>query len=136
MRLERLQRTGGSGTAGGGLPRQQAGLAERATLKRDAGLRAPVAGARGAGVGGRGEAKILERLEGMFREKDAGLEREVTLSRSATLVANQGQIDGFFGRLPYKCHQNRMASMGDCLEICPRGTSRMSLTRFDFFPLT
>ena len=84
MRLERLQRTGGSGAAGGEVPRQQAGLAERATLTRDAGLRAPVAGARGAWVGGRGEAKILERLEGMFREKDAALEREVPLSHSAS----------------------------------------------------
>ena len=25
----------------------------------------------------------------------------------------QGQIDGFFGHLPYKCHQHRVASVGD-----------------------
>ena len=31
----------------------------------------------------------------------------------ATLEATQGQIDGFFSQLPYKCHQNRVASVGD-----------------------
>jgi len=31
----------------------------------------------------------------------------------ATLEATQGQIDGFFRQLPYKCHQNRVASVGD-----------------------
>ena len=30
-----------------------------------------------------------------------------------TLEATQGQIDGFFSQLPYKCHQNRVASVGD-----------------------
>ena len=29
-----------------------------------------------------------------------------------TLEATQGQIDGFFSRFPYKCHQKRVASMG------------------------
>ena len=32
---------------------------------------------------------------------------------STTLEATQGQIDGFFSQLPYKCHQNRVASGGD-----------------------
>ena len=27
--------------------------------------------------------------------------------------ATQGQIDDFFSQLPYKCHQNRVASVGD-----------------------
>ena len=31
----------------------------------------------------------------------------------ATVEATQGQIDGFFRQLPYKCHQNRVASVGD-----------------------
>jgi hypothetical protein len=31
----------------------------------------------------------------------------------ATLEATQGQIDGFFSELIYKCHQNRVASVGD-----------------------
>jgi len=31
----------------------------------------------------------------------------------STLEATQGQIDGFFSQLPYKCHQNRVASVGD-----------------------
>jgi len=29
------------------------------------------------------------------------------------LEATQGQIDGFFSQLPYKCHQNRVTSVGD-----------------------
>ena len=29
------------------------------------------------------------------------------------LAATQEKIDGFFGQLPYKCHQNRVASVGD-----------------------
>ena len=29
------------------------------------------------------------------------------------LEATQGQLDGFFSQLPYKCHQNRVASVGD-----------------------
>jgi len=32
---------------------------------------------------------------------------------SSTLESTQVQIDGFFGQLPYKCHQNRVASVGD-----------------------
>ena len=28
------------------------------------------------------------------------------------LEATQGQIDGVFSQLPYKCHQNRVASVG------------------------
>ena len=31
---------------------------------------------------------------------------------SATLDATQGQMDGFLSQLPYKCHQNRVASVG------------------------
>ena len=34
-----------------------------------------------------------------------------------TLEATQGQMYGFFGQLPYKCHQNRLASVGDNPEI-------------------
>ena len=30
-----------------------------------------------------------------------------------TLETTQGQIDGFFSQLPHKCHQNRVASVGD-----------------------
>ena len=37
--------------------------------------------------------------------------------------ATQGQIDDLFSQLPYKCHQNRVASVGDCLKICPWVTS-------------
>ena len=43
----------------------------------------------------------------------------------STLEATQGQIDGFFSQLPHNCHQNRMASVGDWLKICPWVTSRV-----------
>jgi len=33
--------------------------------------------------------------------------------QQTTLEAAQGQMDGFFSQLPYKCHQNRVASVGD-----------------------
>ena len=32
----------------------------------------------------------------------------------ASLEATQGQIDGDLSQLPYKCHQNRVASVGEC----------------------
>jgi len=35
------------------------------------------------------------------------------LTRSAALEATQGQSDGFFSQLPYKCHQNWVASVGE-----------------------
>ena len=31
----------------------------------------------------------------------------------AALEATQGQIDGFFGQIPYKYHLEEMASVGD-----------------------
>ena len=37
-----------------------------------------------------------------------------TLVRSVTdLEATQGQMDGFFSQLPYKCHLEEVASVGD-----------------------
>ena len=45
-----------------------------------------------------------------------------------TLEATPRQVDGFFSQLPYKCHQNRMASVGDRPEICPWVTSRVSIS--------
>ena len=45
----------------------------------------------------------------------------------STLEANQGQIDGFFGQLPCKCHQNRVAPVGDGLKIWPWVTFRVVL---------
>ena len=36
-----------------------------------------------------------------------------TVDPRTILEATQGQIDGFFSQLPYKCHQNRVASVGD-----------------------
>ena len=31
----------------------------------------------------------------------------------STLETTQGQIDGFFSQLPYKCHLKEVASVGD-----------------------
>ena len=44
-----------------------------------------------------------------------------------TLEATQGQVDDFFGHLQYKYRQNRVASVGDLLQICPWVTFRMDL---------
>ena len=46
----------------------------------------------------------------------------------ATLETTQGQLDGFFGQLPYKCCLPEVASVGDCLKICPWVASRMEGT--------
>ena len=62
----------------------------------------------------------------------------------ATLEATQGQIDGFFSQLPYTCHQNRVASVGDLTSDLPLGylqggvsyhakeTSRSEILRSEF----
>ena len=42
----------------------------------------------------------------------------------SSLQATQGQIDGFFSQLPYRCHQDRVASLGDQLKICAWVASR------------
>jgi len=47
----------------------------------------------------------------------------------SALEATQGQIDGFCSQLPYKCHQNRVASVGDSLKIFPRVAPREGGTR-------
>ena len=41
-------------------------------------------------------------------------------SRASVLEATQGQIDGFFSQLPYKCHLFEVASVGYRLKICPQ----------------
>ena len=62
----------------------------------------------------------------MVREAAVGVIANVALKGpSSTLEATQGQIDGLFRQLRYKCHQNREASVGDSLEICPWVTSRV-----------
>jgi hypothetical protein len=38
-----------------------------------------------------------------------------------TLQATQGQTDSFSGQPPYKCHRNRVASVGDCDLNLPLG---------------
>ena len=48
------------------------------------------------------------------------------LEAGSTLEATQGKIDGFFSQLPYKCRQNRVASVGDWLVICPWVASRVA----------
>jgi hypothetical protein len=39
--------------------------------------------------------------------------RRASAQACTTLEATFGQIDGFLSQLPYKCHQNRVASEGD-----------------------
>ena len=36
-----------------------------------------------------------------------------TCRATPTLESTQGQFDGFFSQLPYKCFQNQVASVGD-----------------------
>ena len=40
-------------------------------------------------------------------------ERHISAESQSTLETTQGQIDGCFSQLPYKCHQHRVASVGD-----------------------
>ena len=39
-----------------------------------------------------------------------------------TLETTWGQIDGLFSQFPFKFYLPEVASVGDRLEICPRGT--------------
>ena len=41
------------------------------------------------------------------------LDALIMVRRHDTLEATQVQIDGFSSQLQYKCHQNRVASVGD-----------------------
>ena len=43
----------------------------------------------------------------------------------AALEATQGQMDGSLSQLPYKCHLEEVASVGNWLKICPRLDSRV-----------
>ena len=45
--------------------------------------------------------------------------------RPPTLEMTQGQRDGFFSQLPFKCFLPEQASVGDRLEICPWVASRV-----------
>ena len=49
--------------------------------------------------------------------------RRLPTNPSSTLEATQGQIDGLFSQLPYKYHQNRVASVGDRRKIRPQVAS-------------
>ena len=49
---------------------------------------------------------------GELKHKSGEL-RQAVWSHSPTLEATQVQIDGSFSQLPYKCHQNRVASVRD-----------------------
>ena len=47
----------------------------------------------------------------MFRKEGHNLFRLGGLQERAALEATQGQIDGFFSQLPYKCHLEEVASV-------------------------
>ena len=53
---------------------------------------------------------IVIKKEKKILEQSNAREREQLVS---ALEATQGQIDGFFSQLPHKCHQNRVAFVGD-----------------------
>ena len=48
-------------------------------------------------------------------------------SREVTLETSQGQIDGFFSQLPFKCYLSEVASVGNRLKTCPWVASRAVL---------
>jgi len=48
-----------------------------------------------------------------FSDKGIPLHEQGNSGWQAALDATQGQIDSFVSQLPYKCHQNRVASVGD-----------------------
>ena len=58
------------------------------------------------------EPQIRARLGTSLRGSEPIAQRCTELRHSA-LEATQGQIDGFLSQLPYKCHQNRVASVTD-----------------------
>ena len=63
-----------------------------------------------------------------FRDPGSGSSvegRGLRVNGEAALEATQGQIDGFFSHLPYKCHLEEVASVGDRLKICPQLDSRV-----------
>ena len=51
----------------------------------------------------------------------------------STLETTQGQIDGFFSQLLFKCYLPEVASVGDSLKICPWVASRVGRVVF-FLP--
>ena len=53
------------------------------------------------------------------RKKNWDLRKSDLTKSKTTLEATQRQIDDFFSQLPYKCHQNRVASGGDSLGFAP-----------------
>ena len=52
-------------------------------------------------------------LQGFVQEVRRFVEKGADIEEGSTLEATQGQFHGFFSQLPYKCHQNRVASVGD-----------------------
>jgi len=58
------------------------------------------------------------------------VEGQATVQRldpKPALEATQGQMDGFLSQLPYKCHLEEVASVGDYFKICPQLDSRGGL---------
>jgi len=72
----------------------------------------------------------IARFRAMSDAEEAAASTELDdVLRSPALEATQGQIHGFFSQLPKKCHQNRVASVGGSLKICPWVTSRVDIQR-------
>ena len=75
------------------------------------------------------EGPASERRANKLKElKDFCMKVEATIWSwpcYTALETTNGQMDGFFSQLSYKCHQNRVASVGDWLKICPWVASRV-----------
>jgi len=54
-------------------------------------------------------SRVVTQIKRLTQNGERGRQRRA----GTTLEATQGQFDGFFSQLPYKCHQNRVASAGD-----------------------
>ena len=51
----------------------------------------------------------------------------------STLEATQGQQDGFFSQLPYKCYLADVVFVGNRLQINPQLDSRVEMTQIELF---
>ena len=67
-----------------------------------------------------GEAVSYERGTPVHVHMDGREESSTTETCVCTsaLEATQGQMDGFFSQLPYKCNLEEVASVGDYVYIC------------------
>ena len=71
------------------------------------------------------EDALMQVARNMRARTTAGRQPGRRIGGNSTLKKTQGQIDGFFSQLPFKCYLPEVASVGDRLKICPRVASRV-----------